>query len=161
LKRLVDRSSIPASLAVLALLVAVLLYLMPAESTLGNAIKAVFLHGAVARTGLIVFAVAGLVGIAYLVWKRQVIGDWCLTVQKTAVLLWIMYALTGLFSLLARSQPPSRGRVKRKNRVRERLFLAQNVGKRFRVNPGSFTIQGKKPGFSEKTRFLIYSKEEC
>ena len=98
MKRLVDRKNIPASLAVMAILVAVLLYLLPAESTLGNAIKVVFLHGAVARTGLIVFAVAGLVGIVFLLRKSQVIAEWSLAAQKTAVTVWIMYELTGLAS---------------------------------------------------------------
>jgi len=89
---------IPATWIVLGFLVAVLLYLLPSEQVLGANIKAVFLHGAVARTGLIVFAATGLMGLAAMVWKTNEVDRWCMAVLKTAVIFWVAYEITGMIS---------------------------------------------------------------
>jgi hypothetical protein len=91
-----DRS--PLAVAVLAGLSIVLLLLIPAEQTLGNIIKVIFLHGALVEVGLLVFAAAGLVGLAYLVWRTEALDRWTLALQKTGVILWIVYALSSMVS---------------------------------------------------------------
>lgn len=85
-----------ASLAVLLGVLILLLILLPPEQTLGAVIKAVFLHGALVRTGLLLFAIGGLLGLATLVWERPDLQAWTLAIQETAVLLWIAYALSSM-----------------------------------------------------------------
>jgi len=96
MKKLVDRRSIPLSLTGLIILVAILLYSLPPEQTLGNIIKVVFLHGALVETGLIAFGVTGLLGLVYLVWNRESVYQWCLATQKTALVVWVLYALSSI-----------------------------------------------------------------
>jgi hypothetical protein len=88
----------PVSLIVLTGLSALLLLLIPAEQTLGNIIKVIFLHGALVEVGLLVFAAAGLTGLAYLVWRTAALDGWTLALQKTGVILWIVYALSSMVS---------------------------------------------------------------
>jgi hypothetical protein len=88
----------PISILALVGLCAVLLWLIPAEQTLGNIIKVIFLHGALVEVGLLVFAAAGLVGLAYLVWRTEALARWSLALQKTGVVLWIVYALSSMVS---------------------------------------------------------------
>jgi hypothetical protein len=85
-----------ASLAVLLGILTLLLILLPPEQTLGVIIKVVFLHGALVQTGLLLFALGGLLGLALLAWDRPVLLAWALAVQETAVLLWIAYALSSM-----------------------------------------------------------------
>jgi len=96
MKKLIDRRSIPFTLAGLTILLAILLYSLPPEQTLGNIIKVVFLHGALVETGLIAFGIAGLLGLVYLVSKRERVYQWCLATQKTALVVWVLYALSSI-----------------------------------------------------------------
>ena len=84
------------SLAILLGLLTLLLILLPPEQTLGAVIKAVFLHGALVRTGLLFFAIGGLLGLAVMAWERPDLMAWTLAIQETAVLLWIAYALSSM-----------------------------------------------------------------
>ena len=92
----IRRRSIPVTLLLLALLIAVLLYLLPPEETLGNAIKAVFIHGALVEAGLLAFGAAGLLGLACLVRESEALHQWCLAVQKTTVVVWVAYAISSM-----------------------------------------------------------------
>jgi hypothetical protein len=98
INQLVDRRNIPVSLAGLAAIAAVLLLLLPPERTLGNIIKVVYVHGALVQTGLLAFGVAGLLGLAYLVRPREPLYQWCLATQKTAVTVWVAYALSSMLA---------------------------------------------------------------
>ena len=69
--KLTNRKNIIKSLVGLAILTAVLLLLLPPERTLGNTIKAVYIHGALVQTGLLAFGAAGLLGLAYLARSRE------------------------------------------------------------------------------------------
>lgn len=82
-----------AALVALALL---LVAAVPPEKTLGWIIRPVFLHGALVQTGLIAFAVAGLMGLAYFVQRSTRVIAWCLAAQETAVALWVAYALSSM-----------------------------------------------------------------
>lgn len=57
----------------LALLI---LVLMPAEKTLGQVIKVVYLHGALSRAGMLGFVAAGIAGIAYLIARKPALERW-------------------------------------------------------------------------------------
>jgi hypothetical protein len=95
---IIRRRSIPATLLLLALLIAVLLYLLPPEETLGNTLKAVFIHGALVEAGLLAFGAAGLLGLACLVRESETVHQWCLAAQKTTVILWIVYAISSMIA---------------------------------------------------------------
>lgn len=63
--------------ALCAVTAAVVLWAMPAEKTIGDVIKLVYLHGALSRAGMIGFWLAGLAGAAYLVTRRRGLAQWC------------------------------------------------------------------------------------
>ena len=90
------RRNLILSLAILGGLLAALLLLLPAEQTLGPVIKAVFLHGALVRTGLLLFAISGVLGIGCLMWDRPMLLAWTLAIQQAAVILWVAYALSSM-----------------------------------------------------------------
>lgn len=73
---------------------ALLLVLIPPEKTLGWVIRPVFLHGVLVQVGLLTFAAAGLLALAYILQRSPRIAAWCLAAQETAVVLWIAYALS-------------------------------------------------------------------
>lgn len=77
---LTPRRALLAAVALLVLL-AVLLVLSPAERQLGNLVKVIYLHGALARTGMLAVMLAGLLGLAYLVRPRPVLIRWSNAVQ--------------------------------------------------------------------------------
>ena len=74
------------------------LWLIPPEQTLGNVIKVIFLHGALVRVGLLTFAAAGILSLAYLFMRRPSLYAWAMAAQESAVILWIVYALTSMIS---------------------------------------------------------------
>lgn len=53
-----------------------ILALMPAEKTLGQVIKLVYLHGALSRAGMMGFLAAGITGLAYLIRRRPALARW-------------------------------------------------------------------------------------
>jgi heme exporter protein C len=57
-------------------LAALILLLMPAERTIGQVIKIVYLHGALSRAGMTGFIAAGALGFAYLLRRQQVLAWW-------------------------------------------------------------------------------------
>lgn len=88
--------ALPFSLAGLVVLLGALEWLVPPEETLGPAIKLVLLHGALVQAGLLAFAAAGLLGLACLLSARAALADWCLAVQETGAILWVLYALSSM-----------------------------------------------------------------
>lgn len=59
-----------------AVLAAAILILMPAEKTIGQIIKIVYLHGALSRAGMIGLIGAGITAIAYLLRPRPALVRW-------------------------------------------------------------------------------------
>ena len=59
-----------------AALAAAILVLMPAEKTLGQVIKIVYLHGALSRAGMLGLIGAGVAGIIYLLLHRPALARW-------------------------------------------------------------------------------------
>ena len=82
-------------------LIALLVWLSPAEQTLGNVVKLIYLHGALARTGLVAFGMAGLLGLATLLLSRPSLNAWCDAAGKTALAIWIVYSLSSMLSTYA------------------------------------------------------------
>lgn len=79
-------------------LIASLVWLSPAEQTLGNVVKLIYLHGALARTGLVAFGAAGLLGLTALVAPHPALSAWCDAAGKAALAIWIVYALSSAVS---------------------------------------------------------------
>jgi hypothetical protein len=75
---------------------AVLLILSPAEQTLGNVVKLVYLHGAFVRTGLLAFTVEGILGATALVSDRLWAIEWGRAVGHTALIVWVVYVLSSM-----------------------------------------------------------------
>jgi hypothetical protein len=96
MQHLLTRQYIVPSLLGLAVITLILLLLLPPEQMLGHIIKVVFLHGALVQTGLLTFAAAGIVGLGYLVFRRETLYLWCLAAQKTGVVVWSLYILSSI-----------------------------------------------------------------
>jgi len=73
-----------------------LLALAPAEATLGNVVKFVYLHGALERVAVLAYFAAGAVGIAHLILKRAVFARWSHALALTALILWFGQFLVSL-----------------------------------------------------------------
>jgi len=79
-------------------LIALLVWFSPAEKTLGDVVKLIYLHGALARTGLVAFGAASLLGLATLLVNRPSLATWCDAAGKAALAIWIVYALSSMIS---------------------------------------------------------------
>jgi hypothetical protein len=79
---------------------AVLLWIAPAEQTLGQGLKIVFLHAALIQTGFIGLIVAGLLGLASLVTDRAAVAVWNRAVGTVA----LAFYLGGMVASLAAAQ---------------------------------------------------------
>jgi hypothetical protein len=84
------------TLGLIGLVVA--LWLIPPEQTLGNVIKVIFLHGALVRVALLTFVAAGVLSLGFLLMRRIAWYAWAMALQKSAVILWIVYALISSIS---------------------------------------------------------------
>lgn len=80
----------------LLLALAALLWLSPAEATLGNTVKIVYLHGALQRVAVLMYLVAGALGIAQFVWKRAPLACWTQAAMEMAIGLWIGHFVVSL-----------------------------------------------------------------
>jgi len=73
-----------------------LLILSPSEKTLGDVVKLVYLHGALVRTGLMAFTVAGALGLAALIARNDRVARWSQAVGHTALVVWTAYVLSSM-----------------------------------------------------------------
>jgi len=77
-------------------LAALVLLLMPAEKTIGQVIKIVYLHGALSRAGMIGFIAAGLFGLGYLIRPLQALGQWSRTLLISGWAFWAAHFLVSM-----------------------------------------------------------------
>lgn len=87
---LTPRRALALAVALLALL-AVLLLLSPAERQLGNLVKIIYLHGALARVGLYAFMAAGLLALVYLLRGQTALLRWSNAVQVAGMIIFIVH----------------------------------------------------------------------
>jgi hypothetical protein len=78
------------SVALLALL-ALLLILSPAEQQLGNLIKVIYLHGALARVGLYALMLASLPALIYLIRPRPALLRWSNAIQVAGMIVFVVH----------------------------------------------------------------------
>ena len=76
---------------VLIALLALLLVLSPAEQQLGNLVKIIFLHGALARTGLFGLMAAGVLGLFFLIRPKPGLLRWSNALQVAAMILFVVH----------------------------------------------------------------------
>lgn len=82
------------TIPILALLALLLVWLLPEEQTLEWVIRLVFMHGALVRAGLILFAGAGVLGVLYLVRRQPGVYGWLVAFQQAAVIMWVVYEIS-------------------------------------------------------------------
>lgn len=82
--------------AALFLALAVLVIFSPAEATLGNVVKIVYVHGATERVAAYAYLIAAALGIAYLVTKRNALVAWTRAFAETAILFWLLHFLISI-----------------------------------------------------------------
>jgi len=64
---------------------------MPQEKTLGSSIRLIYFHGAWIWTGILLFAGAGLLGFAALLWKNKNLFTWCHAAGLAGLFYWLTY----------------------------------------------------------------------
>lgn len=95
----VKKQSIPISIVILAAVAFLLVWLSPAEKTLGSYVGLVYTHGALTWVGLVIYASAGLLGFAHLVSGRNLFYLWSSATQRTAILIWGCNILLGILGM--------------------------------------------------------------
>lgn len=81
---------------VLLFVLASLLIVSPAEATLGNVVKIVYLHGALERVAVLAFLVAAALGFAQVIWTRDPLSRWTQATMEVALLLWVAHFVASL-----------------------------------------------------------------
>lgn len=79
---------VAAALAILAL--------MPAEKTLGQVIKIVYLHGALSRAGMVGLIAAGIVGLVYLISRKLVLARWTQALLLSGWGFWVAHFIVSM-----------------------------------------------------------------
>ena len=77
----------------LLILLAVLLWLSPAEQTLGQAVKLVYLHGTLVRTAMIVFAISLPINLLALIRPQKNWATWGKAFVWGAATIWLAHTL--------------------------------------------------------------------
>jgi hypothetical protein len=79
--------------------IAILTAVGPAEKTLGNNVRVVYLHGAWVWTALASFIAAALLGLVGLVTQRISIQRWSRAWGRTGLLFWIIYLPLSIWAM--------------------------------------------------------------
>lgn len=88
-------------LAGLGVILFVLLWLSPAERTLGQTVKLVYLHGALVRTAMVLFAISLPVNLVALLGGRSGWLAWGKALIWTAVAIWLIHTLFSMITTYA------------------------------------------------------------
>ncbi len=82
----------------LMILLGILLWLSPAEKTLGNTVKLVYLHGALVRTAILLMAVSLLFNLPALFSRRSAWHQWGQAIIWAAVGIWLVHTLVSMIT---------------------------------------------------------------
>lgn len=91
-----SQSNLIKSIIGTTLLIALILIFLPAEKTLGEVIKLVYLHAALVQSGLLLFMAAGVLGLADLIKAKNRLYAWASAAQKMAIIMWALYMLSSM-----------------------------------------------------------------
>ena len=89
--RLLNRERIGLTLIGLAAAVLVLALLAPRDATLRDTSPVVYLHGALVWISILTLSAAGALGLAGLVWRKDLLHAWSSALARTGTLFWIIY----------------------------------------------------------------------
>lgn len=85
----------------LVAILALLLWLSPAEQTLGQVVKLVYLHGALVRTAMVLFLISLPINLVALITGRSGWLAWGKALSWTAVLTWLAHTLFSMVTTYA------------------------------------------------------------
>jgi hypothetical protein len=88
LARTLQKHSLTIYAALFVALIA-LLYLSPAEATLGNVVKIVYAHGAAERVSMYAYLLAGGLGLVALAIRHAPLARWAQAIAETAIVFWL------------------------------------------------------------------------
>ena len=91
------RSHLPAILIGLIVLDGILLWLSPAEQTLGQVVKLVYIHGALISACMLGFVVAGVLGVIWLIVRKAGLMHWLMALQRATALTWVIYLISSMW----------------------------------------------------------------
>ncbi len=93
---LTDRRYIPYTIGLTLAAAVVIAYLAPAEAKLGNTVKLIYLHASITWIALGLFAIAGLIGLAALITRKEILSFWAQASLTTATVYWVGHFVLGL-----------------------------------------------------------------
>ena len=73
----------------------------PAEKTLGDNARIVYLHGAWVLSAELAFLAAGLAGLLALIIRRGVLHNWSAALGRTGIIFWVSYLPLSLWAMQA------------------------------------------------------------
>jgi hypothetical protein len=85
----------------LGVILLILLWLSPAERTLGQTVKLVYLHGALVRTAMLVFAASLPVNLVALLGRQSSWLAWGKALIWTALAIWLVHTLFSMVTTYA------------------------------------------------------------
>jgi hypothetical protein len=85
------RERIGLTLTGLAVVVLILALLAPRDATLRDASPVIYLHGALVWTAILTFTSGGLLGLAALIWRKDLLHAWSGALARTGLLFWVLY----------------------------------------------------------------------
>jgi hypothetical protein len=88
---ILKRDRIGLTLIGLALIILVIALAAPRDVTLRGASPVVYLHGALVWISILAFTVAGVIGLAALVWGHEMLHAWSRALARTGLLFWVIY----------------------------------------------------------------------
>jgi hypothetical protein len=89
--RVANREGIGLTLIGLALITTFVAFLAPQDASLKGISPVVYLHGALVWTAILAFTASGVLGLAALVWEKDVLHAWSSALARTGLLFWIVY----------------------------------------------------------------------
>lgn len=84
------------ALIVCAAAAAIILLLMPAEKTIGQVIKIVYLHGALSRAGMLGMLAAGVVALASLIRRTPALARWTYSLLLSGWAFWVAHFVVSM-----------------------------------------------------------------
>src|SRR5512147_1680191 len=100
MKTLLRPKLIVPSLLLLIMLIVITAFAAPLDKTLGDKVRMVYVHGAIIRVVMAILVIAGGLGVAYLVVRRESIFDWAAATFSGGLALWFVYLGTSVVTTL-------------------------------------------------------------
>ncbi|MDO8670901.1 MAG: hypothetical protein Q7O66_05655 [Dehalococcoidia bacterium] len=90
----------PIVLVAMILVLLVIVWASPAEETLGDLVKIVYVHGALIRAAELVFVASGMAGALYLLKKTTLAVRWSWALQRSAFICLLLSFIASLYAMI-------------------------------------------------------------